>query len=47
MTVPHNDLLRGFNSHLEESLAATVRVAQIGQYVRGPEYEVFQKEFTD
>ena len=47
MTVPMNDLLRGFNSHREELQAALVRVAQSGWYVHGPEHEAFQKEFAD
>jgi DegT/DnrJ/EryC1/StrS aminotransferase family len=47
MTVPHNDLLPSFNSHLEESPTAAVRGAQIDCFVRGPEYDVFQKEFAD
>jgi len=42
-----NDLLRGFNSHREELLAALVRVAQSGWYVQGPEHEAFQKEFAE
>ena len=47
MTVPMNDLLRGFNSHRGELLAALVRVAQSGWYVQGPEHEAFQKEFAE
>ncbi|HEY5181831.1 MAG TPA: DegT/DnrJ/EryC1/StrS family aminotransferase [Dermatophilaceae bacterium] len=47
MTVPVNDLLRGFNSHRGELLAALVRVAQSGWYVQGPEHEAFQKEFAE
>lgn len=47
MTVPMNDLLRGFSSHREELVAALVRVAQSGWYVHGPEHEAFQKEFAD
>jgi len=47
MTVPLNDLVRGFNSHREELLAALVRVAQSGWYVHGPEHEAFQKEFAE
>src|ERR1035437_10627204 len=47
MTVPINDLLRGFNEHREELLAALVRVAQSGWYVHGPEHEAFQREFAD
>jgi len=47
MTVPMNDLLRGFNSHREELLAALVRVAQSGWYVHGPEHEAFQNEFAE
>jgi dTDP-4-amino-4,6-dideoxygalactose transaminase len=47
MTVPVNDLLRGFNDHREELLAALVRVAQSGWYVQGPEHDAFQKEFAD
>jgi len=46
MTVPMNDLLRGFNSHREELLAALVRVAQSGWYVQGPEHAAFQREFA-
>jgi dTDP-3-amino-2,3,6-trideoxy-4-keto-D-glucose/dTDP-3-amino-3,4,6-trideoxy-alpha-D-glucose/dTDP-2,6-dideoxy-D-kanosamine transaminase len=42
-----NDLLRGFNSHREELLAALVRVAQSGWYIHGPEHEAFQKEFAE
>jgi len=42
-----NDLLRGFNSHRGELLAALVRVAQSGWYVQGPEHEAFQKEFAE
>jgi aminotransferase EvaB len=42
-----NDLVRGFNSHREELLAALVRVAQSGWYVHGPEHEAFEKEFAD
>jgi len=42
-----NDLVRGFNSHREELLAAVVRVAQSGWYVHGPEHEAFQREFAD
>jgi aminotransferase EvaB len=47
LTVPLNDLQRGFNSHREELLAALVRVAQSGWYVHGPEHEAFQKEFAE
>ena len=47
MTVPLNDLLRGFNNHREELLAALTRVAQSGWYVHGPEHEAFQREFAD
>jgi len=47
MTVPLNDLVRGFNSHREELLGALVRVARSGWYVHGPEHEAFQKEFAD
>ena len=47
MTVPMNDLLRGFSAHREELLAALVRVAQSGWYVQGPEHDAFQKEFAD
>jgi aminotransferase EvaB len=47
MTVPMNDLRRGFNSHREELLAALVRVAQSGWYVHGPEHEAFQNEFAE
>jgi dTDP-3-amino-2,3,6-trideoxy-4-keto-D-glucose/dTDP-3-amino-3,4,6-trideoxy-alpha-D-glucose/dTDP-2,6-dideoxy-D-kanosamine transaminase len=47
MTVPVNDLVRGFNSHRGELLAALVRVAESGWYVQGPEHEAFQKEFAD
>jgi aminotransferase EvaB len=42
-----NDLLRGFNSHLEMTQAALLRVAQSGWYVHGPEHQAFQKEFAD
>jgi dTDP-3-amino-2,3,6-trideoxy-4-keto-D-glucose/dTDP-3-amino-3,4,6-trideoxy-alpha-D-glucose/dTDP-2,6-dideoxy-D-kanosamine transaminase len=47
MTVPMNDLLRGFNSHRDEIQAALLRVAQSGRYVQGPEHEQFQKEFAE
>jgi len=47
MTVPMNDLLRGFSSHREELQAAMMRVAQSGWYVHGPEHEAFQTEFAD
>jgi aminotransferase EvaB len=46
MTVPMNDLLRGFNNHREELEAALMRVAQSGWYVHGPEHEAFQREFA-
>ena len=42
-----NDLVRGFNSHGEELLAAVRRVAQSGWYIHGPEHEAFQKEFAE
>ena len=47
MTVPMNDLVRGFNSHHEELTEAVVRVAQSGWYVHGPEHEAFQREFAE
>lgn len=47
LTVPMNDLVRGFNSHREELQAALTRVAQSGWYVHGPEHEAFQSEFAD
>jgi dTDP-4-amino-4,6-dideoxygalactose transaminase len=47
MTVPMNDLLRGFNGYREELLAALGRVADSGWYVHGPEHAAFQKEFAD
>lgn len=47
MTVPMNDLIRGFSSHRKELLAALVRVAESGWYIHGPEHEAFQKEFAD
>jgi dTDP-4-amino-4,6-dideoxygalactose transaminase len=47
MTIPVNDLLRGFNSHRGELLAALVRVAESGWYVQGPEHEAFQNEFAE
>jgi dTDP-4-amino-4,6-dideoxygalactose transaminase len=47
MTVPLNDLVRGFKAHREELLAALVRVADSGWYVHGPEHEAFQREFAD
>jgi dTDP-3-amino-2,3,6-trideoxy-4-keto-D-glucose/dTDP-3-amino-3,4,6-trideoxy-alpha-D-glucose/dTDP-2,6-dideoxy-D-kanosamine transaminase len=47
MTVPMNDLLRGFNRHRGEVLAAVSRVAESGWYVHGPEHEAFQREFAD
>jgi dTDP-3-amino-2,3,6-trideoxy-4-keto-D-glucose/dTDP-3-amino-3,4,6-trideoxy-alpha-D-glucose/dTDP-2,6-dideoxy-D-kanosamine transaminase len=47
MTVPMNDLVRGYESHREELREAVVRVAQSGWYVHGPEHEAFQEEFAD
>ncbi|MEP7192052.1 MAG: aminotransferase class V-fold PLP-dependent enzyme [Actinomycetota bacterium] len=47
MTVPMNDLLRGFDRHREELLAALGRVASSGWYVHGPEHDAFQREFAD
>ena len=47
MTVPMNDLQRGFSSHREELFGALARVAQSGWYVHGPEHEAFQKEFAE
>jgi len=47
MTVPMNDLLRGFNGYREELLAALGRVASSGWYVHGPEHDAFQREFAD
>jgi dTDP-4-amino-4,6-dideoxygalactose transaminase len=47
VTVPLNDLLRGFSNHREELLAALVRVAESGWYVHGPEHDAFQREFAD
>jgi dTDP-3-amino-2,3,6-trideoxy-4-keto-D-glucose/dTDP-3-amino-3,4,6-trideoxy-alpha-D-glucose/dTDP-2,6-dideoxy-D-kanosamine transaminase len=47
MTVPMNDLLRGFASHREELEAALGRVAGSGWYVHGPEHGGFQEEFAD
>jgi dTDP-3-amino-2,3,6-trideoxy-4-keto-D-glucose/dTDP-3-amino-3,4,6-trideoxy-alpha-D-glucose/dTDP-2,6-dideoxy-D-kanosamine transaminase len=46
MTVPMNDLVRGFNSHRDELQAALARVAQSGWYVHGPEHAAFQSEFA-
>jgi dTDP-3-amino-2,3,6-trideoxy-4-keto-D-glucose/dTDP-3-amino-3,4,6-trideoxy-alpha-D-glucose/dTDP-2,6-dideoxy-D-kanosamine transaminase len=47
MTVPMNDLLRGFASHREELEAVLGRVASSGWYVHGPEHAAFQEEFAN
>ena len=47
MTVPMNDLQRGFNEHRDELMATLQRVAQSGWYVHGPEHAAFQTEFAD
>lgn len=47
MTIPMNDLVRGFESDRAELLAALAKVAQSGWYVHGPEHQAFQAEFAD
>lgn len=46
MTIPLNDLVRGFNSTSDELLAAIEKVAHSGWYVHGPEHQAFQVEFA-